>query len=146
MISRVKLHKLVVIIYILITLYFINTFVSSYFYLSYIPTYVSVIFYSTLTLACIVILRRSKGVLFFLGILFFLGLVVFISSSAIAESLSNYNKAKVESKPNANSFVFYGIYPSKAQFNKERNETEIRGLHGIVYIYNIDQGKWQSVD
>lgn len=144
--SIVKMHRVVVLIHILITLYFLNTFVSSYFYLSYTPTFISVLYYSILTIFCIVILRRTKKLLFFVGILFLLGLTVFFSSSVIAQSLSRYNKEKVQLKPNANSYVFYGFYPNKAQFNKERNETKIRGLHGIEYIYIIDQGRWQSLD
>ena len=139
-------NRLIILTYFLISVYFINSFISSHFYLSLIPAYVPLLVYAFLSLISMSILLRTKTALLLLGLFFGLTLIVYMSSSNIAKLMMNYNQEKVETNPREKTLVFYGVFPSVSKFDYEKNEAEIRGLHGVNYIYVLDSGKWQTRD
>lgn len=139
-------NKLMILIYFLVSLYFLNTFVNGHFHFNFTPSYVSVFFYVALTLVCFLISSRTKIVAIQLGIFFGITIVVFFKSSTMAQSIAAYNKEIIESNPARISYVYYGIYPSKAKFNADKKEIEIRGLYGVRKVFQVEKGRWLTID
>jgi hypothetical protein len=139
-------NRVLIWFFVILSLWFSNGFINHHFYLSFISTLVSFLFYIFAALLIFWFINKDKKyrVIFFFTFCF--SVILFLFSEFIAIKQVDWNKKRVESLPKKDLYVFYGIYPSKPIRTNNCKEIYIKGLYGEYHIYSLETQEWRIED